>query len=258
MSDCDDYLVLLHGLIDGELDAANTLRCESHLQQCKDCASAFHNAQTMRAALQKAAPRYAAPDRARRRLQTLLKSHAGTYAGRSLSWRLFRPFVAKWSLTFTPVLALALLVAIMVPRGADLPDQIIASHVRSLQGGHLIDVVSSDRHTVKPWFAGRIDYVPPVVDLSAAGFPLVGGRLDYVDSQPVAVMIYRRGHHIINLYVWPVHGGVRPLAADLIQRSGFTMLHRTRAGMNFWCVSDAGVPEMHAFQAALSSALAKM
>jgi anti-sigma factor RsiW len=141
------------------------------------------------------------------------------------------------------VLALLLLTPAMPP---GLTDQIVAGHVRALQPGHLQDVASEDRHTVKPWFDGRLDFAPPVKDLAAARFPLTGGRLDYLDGRPVAALVYQRDKHVINLFVWPGAGDGPPQTAE---RQGYNIVHWSQGGMNFWAVSDVELSQLKEFAA---------
>jgi anti-sigma factor RsiW len=130
------------------------------------------------------------------------------------------------------VLAFLLITPVMPP---GLTEQIIAGHVRALQPGHLQDVASEDRHTVKPWFDGKLDFAPPVKDLAAVRFPLTGGRLDYLDDRPVAALVYQRDKHVINLFVWPGTGDVPP---QTVKRQGYTIVHWSEGDMTFWAVSD--------------------
>ena len=140
--------------------------------------------------------------------------------------------------------AVAASMLLMLPSGGNGSAELVSSHIRALQPGHLTDVLSSDQHTVKPWFDGRIDYAPPVKDFAAAGFPLIGGRLDYVSGRTVAVLAYRRDKHAIDLYVWPGDGASGPTSEA---RNGYNIMLWSQGGMQFRAVSDVERTELSAF-----------
>jgi anti-sigma factor RsiW len=141
------------------------------------------------------------------------------------------------------LLAVGVLLSAWSPRTADIQIvELLDSHLRSLQEGHLMDVASTDQHTVKPWFAGKLDFSPPVIDLSTEGFPLVGGRLDHMDQQNVAALIYRRNKHVINLFIWP-----GPASPELDSRQGFNLIRFECRGMTCWAISDLNTQELQQF-----------
>ena len=246
MSDCGEARLLLHGLIDGELDAANAVRCEEHLAACPDCAATYEEMQALRARIGEAEVRYRAPPALRARI-----GHSLASAGAR------RPFLGRlrfswpaWSLGGgVTALAASLAILLLVPRGPDLSAEIVSSHVRSLQAAHLVDVATSDQHTVKPWFAGRVDFSPPVVDTSPAGFTLVGGRLDYVGGRAVAAIVYRRRLHVINLFIWPDSGA----GAETEARDGYNVRRWHANGMAHSAVSDLNQVELGQFEALIEA-----
>ncbi|MBA3811912.1 MAG: anti-sigma factor, partial [Caulobacteraceae bacterium] len=136
------------------------------------------------------------------------------------------------------------------PNGAGLPAELVEGHVRSLQARHLVDVETSDRHVVKPWFNGKIDFAPPVIDLADRGYPLAGGRLDYLENRAVAALVYRRRAHVINLFVWP---GASPPAPTFQRREGYALIRWGRGGLTYWAVSDIDPADLAAFQKAFAA-----
>ena len=174
-----------------------------------------------------------------------------TAAGKPASRSRWNPWAIASAFSGAFALVLAVGVYLAVPGAEErLADEVVAGHVRSMMAGHAAGVASSDTHAVKPWFAGKLDFAPPVADLTSQGFALVGGRLDYVDRRPVAALVYRHRQHSINLFVWPAAGGARERS---FERQGFHLLRWTREGMNFWAVSDLNAGDLAGFKALLGS-----
>ncbi len=255
--DCAELGLLLHALVDDELDAANAARCEQHVARCARCAQAYAEALAVRKAMSDPQARHQAPEALRARvLQSLQQATAPARqparTPRRTSW--LSDWLGGWRALAMPGLAAAATAALLLvalPRGADpglaLRDAVLAGHVRALQlPGHLADVGSSDHHTVKPWFAGKLDFSPPVPELAAAGFPLAGGRLDYLDGRAVAALVYRRRAHVINVFVWPSAGTALPTPVAGGD-AGHAMLRWAEGGMAFWAVSDLNLAELEEF-----------
>ncbi len=264
MSGCSDWQERLQGLIDGELDAAHATEVEAHMAGCAACAAAHADALTLRTALRGEGVYAKAPDRLAVRLDAAVRAAtapAAVVGGRPRErshWRFGSGGAlagARWGFGGAGVaLAACAILAFMVApmlQTAQLEQDLVAGHVRSQLVGHLTDVVTSDQHVVKPWFGGKLDFSPPVVDLADQGFPLVGGRLDYIGKRNVAAIVYRRGRHVINLFIWPGQGGLGP--AEAKPGDGYTLLHWTRGGMTFWAVSDVNEKDLQAFRQLLQA-----
>jgi anti-sigma factor RsiW len=244
--DCSQARLLLHAAIDSELDAANALGVEAHLAGCPGCTRERARLLELRAAIREGASRHKAPDALRDSLMRTLGAAPEPqqivipFRARSRSWR--RPAASG----FAVGAALAASLALVVDR-ATLDDtatgSIVAAHIRALQPGHLTDVQVSDRHQVKPWFDGKIDFAPPVKDLSDQGFDLVGGRLDYVDGRPAAAIVYRRRLHLIDVLITKAGRGA-PAAAT---SSGYNIEHWAEGGQDFWAISDLNPSELADF-----------
>lgn len=238
MTGCPDREMAIQALVDGELDSLASAALEAHLRDCAACAAALERLMAVRALLAGAAPRHAAPTVLRARIENMIAADApgqgparpANSASRASAW-------FGGGAIGAIAASLALLFAVPQLTTTALQDQLIDSHVRSLQAQHLVDVATSDRHVVKPWFSGRIDFTPPVVELAAQGFPLVGGRLDYLEGRPVAALVYRRGLHSINLFIRPEEGVV-PVASLTTQRGGYSLARWRSHGFELWAVSD--------------------
>ena len=246
---CQQIRPLLQAHHDGELDAANTIQVDQHLADCPQCFAFLRNLGTMRLALREGALRYKASPELRRNIRTALanavRSEEEPKETRSM-----------WPRIGLAAAAAVLLSAAFVLWPARSDDRLLAevtsSHVRSLMVEHLTDVTSTDQHTVKPWFEGKLDYAPPVKDLRDAGFPLIGGRLDYLSGRSVAALVYARQKHFINVFVWPAE---RPGAATVpkaTERNGFHLVHWTGPAMTFWAVSDLNEKELMEFSEMLA------
>ena len=248
------------GYLDGELDLSRTIEMETHLQVCPECARELERQQALRAALQRGSLAYAAPEGLRERIQTSLGASTPAEAPeRASGWPGFQ--FLRWAGAFA-VLALCAVTAWQLLPGLRGPTndqrlaaEVFASHVRSLEVNHLMDVASTDQHTVKPWFDGKLDFSPPVEDLAGDGFPLVGGRLDYVEGRQVAALVYQRRKHFINVFVWPDAAGSSS-TQTIEPRQGYNLMRWSRGGFQFWAVSDVSAPDLAEFVRLLETRIA--
>lgn len=234
---CADMEERIGALADGELVEAEARDVQDHLRSCPSCRAAHERVLALRTAIERHAPPLAAPDRLRAAVRARLESPV-FQARRPVAWR--------WLATAAAVVALiggTWQIASTWGAGRALADQVLATHVRSLMPGHLTDVASTDQHTVKPWFNGRLDYSPAVTDFGPQGFPLIGGRLDYVGGRPVAALVYGRRQHLINVLLWPTGSGPAGGPAALT-RQGYHMLHWVGPQYTYWVVSDLASPEL--------------
>jgi anti-sigma factor RsiW len=238
----DNIRELIDAYVDGELDLANARETERHLKTCADCRGMEKVIRELRAAMTKDAPAYRAPAHLRKRVRSALRREAKSTQQLLSPWLMFASGAA-----FAAVLVAAVLFqTIRTARSNTIVDQIVANHVRSLLAAHLVDVASSDQHTVKPWFDGKIDFAPAVRDLSANGYPLIGGRLDYLDGKTVVALVYQRNKHPINLFITPAQMN-RNSAPTMTTRRGYNVLSWTNTGMNYWAVSDLNGAELRQF-----------
>ncbi len=252
---CEESRIYLFAYLDDELDVAGTLMVQSHLAGCAQCRRAQEEALALRSALRDL--REPVPAGLAKRVDVAVRQAAkGESRSSWVSWLeslRWLPAAAALAIAAT-IGALFLINAIHPSRRQIVASAVVASHIRSLQPGHLIDVPSSDRHTVKPWFQGKLDFAPPVPDLADSGSPLIGGRLDYIDGRPVAALIYQRRKHDINVFVWPANGsGDASIQEEDAQ--GYEILHWTAAGMTYWAVSDLNRGELMEFARAMQTAV---
>jgi anti-sigma factor RsiW len=240
---CQQAEPLINPYADGELDATRIAELEHHIRACSACALAWRNLQGLRKAVKQDALFFKAPAELRRNVRIELRDQFEP-----------QPRQKWWSwlnvlTTGAAVVCLALLVSVIMSRPSaqqQLAQEIVSSHVRSLMANHAMDVASSDQHTVKPWFDGKIDFAPPVKDLAAREFPLVGGRLDYLGGRAVVALVFQRHKHIINLFIWPdKQTNSKPGALPSIK--GYNLVYWSQAGMSFWAVSDLNQKELDEF-----------
>ncbi len=238
---CEEARVLVHALADGELDAGHARAVEAHLSRCAACVSEFAAAQALRQALQSHDLRFSAPASLRSRLAPAPPASPPDASRRAV----LKGFAFGGALSAVAASG----VGVLLMRAADdsrVLGEALSAHLRSLQPDHLTDVLSSSQHTVRPWFNGRIDLAPPVVDLAAQGFMLIGGRLDYIDGRPVAALVYRRRAHVINVFVGTALGPA-PAAPKPHDLQGYNALRWRAGSLDFIAVSDLNSDELREF-----------
>lgn len=267
---CDEAQLLTNAYADGELDLIRAVEMEKHISTCGNCAREYQDLRSLRAALHAHDLRFTAPPGLKQQIQQTVLSADAPFEARPL-WPANRrkestanaPFPAWFYRLLNlglPLACTAIVVLILIPiwrTGISrdyLTDELVSSHIRSLMVNHLTDVASSDQHTVKPWFNGRIDFAPPVINPADQGFPLLGGRLEYLQNRPVAALVYQRQKHFINLFVWPA----KPAATTTpkaITRRGYNLSHWDHMGLTFWAVSDLNGGELGQFVAIIQASV---
>jgi mycothiol system anti-sigma-R factor len=250
---CEHSHTVLHGYLDGELDAARASEFERHLESCPECLAALEAQETLRSALQRAQLYETAPVALRRKIRANLSAAKGGKFGLRLS-PLRWPAVAGWLAVAAAILLVAFVGWRMVSNFNDKNQyeaaEMIDAHLRSLQSGHLTDVTSTDQHTVKPWFDGKLDFSPPVRDFANDGFPLQGGRLDVLHGRTVAALVYGRRKHVANVFVWPT--SERDVAPRSGSQLGYQWVDWRKGGMEFCAVSDTPATDLDQLQRLIS------
>jgi anti-sigma factor RsiW len=245
---CTDAQTLIESYVDGELDVVHTVEIERHLGDCRICSPMHQDTLELRSRIREEVPYFRASSDLQQRIRAIAREEAETSRSRVPLW--------AWSGAIAAVVLFAVITVGLVRRASEssreqmITQEIVADHLRSLMANHLTDVTSTDQHTVKPWFNGKLEFDPPVNDFAAEGFPLIGGRLDYLDGRPVAALVYQRRSHPINLFVWTAPEKYAE-KATLQTRQGYSILLWARDGMTYCAISDLTVDEMQALAALL-------
>jgi anti-sigma factor RsiW len=241
---CQETGRLIHAFADGELDLTRSLEMEAHLRECKSCALAREEIRALSSSMKDASLRFTPSASFEKRLRSAVRREAKEKPAKQSWWR--------WSMAAASlavvVLAIWLALVVLNRPSSDnlLAQEVVSSHVRSLMAQHLTDVPSSDQHTVKPWFDGKLDFSPPVKDLKEQGFELKGGRLDYIDNRPVAALVYQRRQHLINVFVWPAKSSSKSTTQASVSQ-GYNLIRWSNSGMEWWAISDLNLAELQQF-----------
>jgi anti-sigma factor RsiW len=233
---CNECRPLLDAYVDGELDVRGGLDVEAHLATCRACAAAAQTRQELSRTIRRNVSRFEPSDGFVERLRSSVAPH-GALPRRKPELR-----TLAVAASFAAALVLVWLAARWTSGTIDaersLADEVVAAHVRSLQVDHLTDVASSDRHTVNPWFQGKVPFVPSARDFADRGYALVGGRLEFVDGRAAAALVYRHGAHPLNVFTWPAEDA-KDRSLQVLDVHGFAVGHFVHAGLQRWIVSDA-------------------
>ena len=243
---CELLRATVHGYLDGELDAVRAAEFERHLETCPECQASLESMESLRTQFRQADLYERASPQLRRRIRAQLGAVPPVARTVLMSRRSFL-IPAFATLTVAVGFTIAWFLVLAHTGASRMTTELIDAHVRSLQPGHLTDVQSTDQHTVKPWFDGKLDFIPPVSDFAEQGFPLVGGRLDIVDGHSVAALVYGRRKHIINLFVWPSLNA-EPVVAASGSRQGYNWIMWRSGDMRFCLVSDVSDADLRALK----------
>lgn len=249
---CQESQKLFDGYIDGELDLVKNLEIEQHLKDCPSCARAKKNLLELRSAFADESFYFKPSTQFQKRIRVALreaeKAEKRETKADGFSWLLAKNWLGIAAALIVVALLTFTLARVFSRPSTDelLTQEIVASHVRSLMVDHMTDVPSSDQHTVKPWFNGKIDFSPPVEDFASQGFALVGGRLDYINNKPVAALVYQRRQHLINLFIWQ-QSRATEMQKEYLTRQGYNLIHWSKDDMTYWIVSDLNGGELEEF-----------
>jgi anti-sigma factor RsiW len=252
--DCAQLHTLLDGYLDTELDLMTSLEVEKHLAECPACTLRLQNRRVIKEAQQADALYVRAPANLEDRIRASLKPADKPSWLNTLRYNV--PLNRVAALLIGVILTAGLLHFIVPASSTNdaLAQEVVAGHIRSLMVDHLSDVVSTDQHTVKPWFDGKLNFAPVVINLADQGYPLIGGRLDYLDNQVVTALVYQRNKHVINLFIWPSSA---PAEAAPITIQGFHVINWTAAKTTYWAVSDVELNELQTFAQLIQENVAK-
>jgi anti-sigma factor RsiW len=245
---CEESEILLHALLDSELDAGHAREVEAHVAACPRCGVQLSQLRAVHTEMSAPQLRFSAPANLRARIEAMVPAARASATVVPYPVASRRTLLKGFALgsALSGALAASLMIAVIrSDQDQRIMGEVVTAHLRSLQVEHLTDVQTSDQHTVKPWFNGRLDVAPPVVDLTAQGFTLLGGRLDYIGERAVAAIVYRRRNHVLNLFVAPGASSEREVKTETVQ--GFNVKSWSDQGLNFWVVSDINAEELQEF-----------
>ncbi|MBV9484239.1 MAG: anti-sigma factor [Acidobacteria bacterium] len=245
---CQEARELLDAYLDGELDLVRSLEVETHVKGCDRCCLARDEYDVLQHSLKKHGVYFNAPKGLEQRIRSRLRSDKDSQRKHLIpsTFPNWRPVSIAASIAALIVASAIFFGTLLRPSSTNvLAQQVVSSHIRSLMADHLTDVASSDQHTVKPWFSGKLDFAPVVKDLAAQGFPLTGGRLDYLDNRRVAALLYKRHQHTINLFLWPTSQA--DSEPETLAIKGYNLVHWTQSGMTYWAISDVNASELRDF-----------
>ena len=258
--DCNSCRDRMHAYLDQELDLPGVVAIDQHLAACPACKQFFARHSALQSAVRQHANYFTAPAELADRVRATVGAVAAADPARPPKPAGARGPFGQWLGLGAAVAAAAVVswtAAIQYSALASddaLAEQVIASHARAVLTSHVADVASSDQHTVKPWLSSKLDFSPPVTDLAREGFPLTGGRLDYLNNRPVAALVFGHRRHVIDLFVWPDPKAGQAGAVRSQEKNGYTIVHWAEGGMAFWAISDLNPADMKTFAETYASA----